>query len=71
VYGAARERGFSGAARGWALELARRTPRQFLHATELRFVHPSTGEEMTFRAPLPDDLRRVLDWARGAPSGAG
>jgi 23S rRNA pseudouridine1911/1915/1917 synthase len=71
VYGAGRERGFSGAARGWALELARRTPRQFLHAAELRFVHPRTGEEMTFRAPLPDDLRRVLDWARGAPSGAG
>jgi 23S rRNA pseudouridine1911/1915/1917 synthase len=71
VYGAGRERGFSGAARGWALELAKRTPRQFLHAAELRFVHPRTGEEMTFRAPLPDDLRRVLDWARGAPPGAG
>ncbi len=71
VYGAGRERGFSGAARGWALELAKRTPRQFLHAAELRFVHPGTGEEMTFRAPLPDDLRRVLEWARGAPSGAG
>lgn len=62
VYGAGRERGFSNAARGWAMELARRTPRQFLHAAELRFQHPRTGEEMRFEAPLPDDLQRVLDW---------
>ena len=35
-------------------------PRQFLHARELTFTHPLTGEQMTFSAPLPDDLRAVL-----------
>ncbi len=30
--------------------------RQALHAAELGFEHPVTGEEMTFEAPLPPDL---------------
>ena len=30
--------------------------RQALHAFELRFTHPSTGEPTTLRAPLEDDL---------------
>jgi 23S rRNA pseudouridine1911/1915/1917 synthase len=30
--------------------------RQALHAAELGFEHPTTGEEMLFEAPLPDDL---------------
>ena len=30
--------------------------RQALHAAELGFEHPSTGEEMFFEAPLPPDL---------------
>ena len=70
VYGAGRERGFSGTSRAWALELARRTPRQFLHAAELRFRHPRTGEEMGFESPLPPDLEAVAAWARET-SGAG
>lgn len=36
-------------------------PRQFLHARDLTLTHPITGERMTFTAPLPDDLRSVLD----------
>jgi 23S rRNA pseudouridine1911/1915/1917 synthase len=64
TYGRGRERGFSGPARAWALELAKRVPRQFLHAAELRFRHPRTGEEMTFRSPLPEDLAAVAAWAR-------
>ncbi len=35
-------------------------PRQFLHAQVLTLVHPGTGEDMTFSAPLPEDLERVL-----------
>jgi 23S rRNA pseudouridine1911/1915/1917 synthase len=66
TYGAGRERGFSGAARRWAGELTRRTPRQFLHATELRFRHPVSREEMVFTAPLPADLAEVAHWARDA-----
>ncbi len=36
-------------------------PRQALHARELGFRHPATGEEMFFEAPLPDDFRQVLE----------
>lgn len=68
VYGAGRERGFSGSARAWAAELARRVPRQFLHAAELRFVHPSTGEEMRFESALPEELRTAAEWARKGES---
>ena len=65
VYGAGRERGFGGAARRWAAELAARTPRQFLHAHGLEFDHPATGEVMAFKTPLPDDLAAVRGWAGG------
>jgi 23S rRNA pseudouridine1911/1915/1917 synthase len=64
LYGLGRERGMGGPDRGWARELARRVPRQFLHATRLAFTHPTTNEEMRFRSPLPEDLERVAEWAR-------
>jgi 23S rRNA pseudouridine1911/1915/1917 synthase len=35
--------------------------RQFLHAYQLRFTHPTTGAIMDLEAPLPDDLKAVLD----------
>ncbi len=38
--------------------------RQFLHATELSFDHPTTGERMTFTAPLPSNLENILDKLR-------
>lgn len=65
TYGAGRERGISGPARGWAAGLARRVPRQFLHATELRFTHPISGAEMQFESPLPPDLAAAAQWVRG------
>lgn len=34
---------------------------QLLHACELTFTHPRTGERMTFSAPLPAHFVRVLD----------
>ena len=34
---------------------------QLLHAYSLSFVHPSTGKEMTFFAPLPDYFSAVLE----------
>ena len=64
TYAPGRERGFSGPERAWAAALARRTPRQFLHATQLSFDHPRTGAPMDFEAPLPPDLAAVADWAR-------
>lgn len=36
-------------------------PRQMLHATELSFNHPVTGERLMFRAPLPPDFQTLLD----------
>jgi 23S rRNA pseudouridine1911/1915/1917 synthase len=33
---------------------------QMLHAYELSFNHPETGERMTFNAPLPEDFVSVL-----------
>ena len=66
VYGAGWERGLGGPTRRWVDQLARRTPRQFLHAAELVFEHPSTGERVRFEAPLPDDLAEAAAWANGA-----
>jgi len=34
-------------------------PRQALHAAELAFVHPGTGERLSFETPLPDDMREL------------
>ncbi len=34
--------------------------RQALHARALRFVHPTTGQTMTFDSPLPVDLANLL-----------
>jgi 23S rRNA pseudouridine1911/1915/1917 synthase len=35
-------------------------PRPMLHAAKLQLVHPATGDEMEFEAPLPDDFLAVL-----------
>lgn len=34
--------------------------RQALHAQTIRFIHPSSGEQMTFSAPLPEDMQELL-----------
>ncbi len=41
--------------------------RQMLHAAELGLRHPLTGEELFFRSPLPDDMRRLLEKLRQHP----
>ncbi len=64
TYGVGWERGLGGPTRRWVDELARRTPRQFLHAHRLVFEHPVTGERMELEAPLPPDLAAVAEWAR-------
>jgi 23S rRNA pseudouridine1911/1915/1917 synthase len=38
--------------------------RQALHAAELSLVHPRSGEQLTWRAPLPRDFQRLLDSLR-------
>src|SRR5262249_4504845 len=39
-------------------------PRLALHAAELGFAHPNTGEAMHWDMPLPADLREFLDRLR-------
>lgn len=36
-------------------------PRQALHAERLEFFHPVSGEAIAARAPIPADLRRLVD----------
>jgi 23S rRNA pseudouridine1911/1915/1917 synthase len=38
--------------------------RHFLHARQLEFTHPVTGEALSFLAPLPDKLARLLERLR-------
>jgi 23S rRNA pseudouridine1911/1915/1917 synthase len=36
-------------------------PRQALHARTLGFVHPTTGKQMRFELPIPDDIENCLE----------
>jgi 23S rRNA pseudouridine1911/1915/1917 synthase len=38
--------------------------RQWLHATQLSFEHPETGEWVTYTADYPADLAHALDVLR-------
>lgn len=38
--------------------------RQALHAARLAFLHPATGKRVSFEAPLPDDMSRLLTLLR-------
>jgi 23S rRNA pseudouridine1911/1915/1917 synthase len=35
--------------------------RQALHAARLELTHPKSGKRVTFDAPLPDDMKGLLD----------
>lgn len=67
VYGMAKQEGgsllnrsnFDAAARDEILKF----PRQALHAAEIGFIHPRSGEEMRFTAPLPDDIQELKNLA--------
>jgi 23S rRNA pseudouridine1911/1915/1917 synthase len=71
LYGPLWERGMGGRDRGWARELSKRVKRPFLHAAELAFEHPRTGERMVFRSALPPDLAEAARWARETSSEGG
>ncbi len=36
-------------------------PRQALHAKTLGFIHPATGEKMSFNSELPDDMQQAVE----------
>ncbi len=63
-YAAGWEKGLGTGEGLWARELAQRVARQFLHAAELAFEHPVSGDKLHFEAPLPNDLAAAADWAR-------
>jgi 23S rRNA pseudouridine1911/1915/1917 synthase len=44
-------------------------PRIALHAAELGFVHPLTGEEMRFEMPLPRELQQFIERLRRSTRG--
>jgi len=46
------------------VELLRRFPRQALHAERIELVHPGSGQPVRFSAPLPADMRALLDSLR-------
>lgn len=39
--------------------------RQMLHAFQLGFVHPVTGKDLIFEAPLPDDMKSIIEAFKG------
>ncbi len=43
-------------------------PRQALHAKELGFIHPRTGEKMMFNSELPEDFSTLLNKIRNYTS---
>ncbi len=47
-------------ARNKAFARERGFERMFLHARELAFDHPASGERITLQAPLPDDCAKLL-----------
>lgn len=63
TYGGTSIKGLSGPGRQWAAGLAKRVPRQFLHASALRFRHPGTGEILAFESALPAELAAAAEWA--------
>ncbi len=69
VYGVGWYRGMSGTGRPWAKEFLAQVPRQFLHASELSFDHPTTGDKLSFSSDLPSDLAASLAWARANATG--
>ena len=46
------------------IEQLRQFKRQALHASELGLVHPTTLEPMSWRAPLPDDMVKLIECLR-------
>jgi 23S rRNA pseudouridine1911/1915/1917 synthase len=65
VYGHGGSRRVTGERRREAVAIEKLAPRQALHATVLRFIHPVNREELEFRSEWPQDLLPALNAARG------
>ena len=66
VYGGARRASIRSL--GEAAAEVQAFPRQALHAAHLGFDHPVSQHPLAFDSPLPQDMQRLLDRLRGAPS---
>jgi 23S rRNA pseudouridine1911/1915/1917 synthase len=60
TYGGRRQPGAAAVGEA-AAALALVFPRQALHAAELGFQHPVTGEALSFTAPIPADMKALID----------
>ena len=60
VYGG-EQRALNDADTGVLKQALAQLKRQALHARLLGFEHPVTGESLTFSAPMPKDIQRVVD----------
>jgi len=65
VYAAGGSRRITGPGRLAAERLERTTPRQALHAAELMFRHPLSGERLVFASEWPAELGSALEEAAG------
>jgi 23S rRNA pseudouridine1911/1915/1917 synthase len=50
-----------GGAEAEMLKLLKSAPRQMLHARKLELTHPVKSEKISFAAPLPDEMRILID----------
>jgi 23S rRNA pseudouridine1911/1915/1917 synthase len=66
VYTGGGSRRITGPHRSLAERIERATPRQALHAAQLSFKHPVSGEPLSFRAEWPEDLGNALAVAAGS-----
>ncbi len=41
-------------------DLFKSVSRQMLHARQIQLIHPSSGEEMIFEAPIPEDMAQLI-----------
>ncbi|MFA7429505.1 MAG: RluA family pseudouridine synthase [Rhodospirillaceae bacterium] len=61
LYGSSRRKGITADAQAMVAGF----DRQALHAHLLGFVHPITGETLTFNSPLPEDMRALIERLNG------
>lgn len=69
VYGGGRERALSDAPSVTVRQALTKLNRQALHAETLGLNHPETSERLEFSAPMPSDMRQVVDALRSSNEG--
>ncbi|MCD6505849.1 RluA family pseudouridine synthase [Candidatus Poribacteria bacterium] len=64
MYGGGRKRSIKEAPDEEIRKVMERITRQMLHAHTLSFRHPATGKWMSFSAPIPEDMKEVIERLR-------